>query len=573
VRGGIGLVARGWPAARLREPARVGSHPGRAARSSRIARCVMKCAVRIALPLVFLVAGLLDNVVAGQHQTGREERLRQASDVCELPRVAARLVGSPRELPPAFYGFNVNLANARASWRDPRFVRAVQDLRPGNLRYPGGTLANYWNWRTGELLQHPGAPRWPQGSPAPYRLEDLKLAVDATGASPVLVLNMLTSTLEEQLAMLRHARHLGVPVRFVELGNEFYLSDKTYIERFPTAEDYGTEATQWIDRIKKEFPEARIAAVGAHETARQAERRATWNRGLTKTLRGADAIVLHVYVGSGLGTGTKAGEAAAPTRPTGPDRGRDPWYGSPEVQEQQLRALQTPEGALKVLSMPSRAVGQLEREMQELRGFGIWVTEYNLFDRVGPLKGTWAHGLFTATMLRLFLDEPRIELTCCHVIGSPITSFATIFVNEDPFHASIVSRRVTPYTPTACGIALRAFGRAMREMRSVQKIAFEPEPPRFPSSAVPFRPLLGWSFADGRRRRLVLLNPGDKDIRLDAQALSVKGCTYEQMSACPADLVGSADDLHQTRGEAADRLMLPSYSLTLIGEGPAGEGR
>ncbi|MGB9624883.1 MAG: hypothetical protein ACPMAQ_08470 [Phycisphaerae bacterium] len=533
----------------------------------------MKHAVCVALRSVFLVAALLGNVAAGQHEAGRQEPVRPPSGVHEPAHVTARLVGSPRELSPAFYGFNVNLINAGASWRDPQLVRAVEDLFPGTLRYPGGTLANYWNWRTGELLQHPGAPGWSRGNPAPYRLEDLKLAVDATGARPVLVLNMLTSTLEEQLAMLRHASRLGLPVRFIELGNEFYLSDKTYIERFPTAEDYGTEATRWIDRIRKEFPEARIAAVGAHETARQAERRASWNRRLIDTLRGADAIVLHVYVGSGLGKGTRAGAAATPTRPTGPDRRRDPWYGSPEVQEQQLQALKTPEGARTVLSMPFRAVEQLKREMQELRGLGIWVTEYNLFDRIGPTKGSWAHGLLTATMLGLFLNEPRIELTCCHVIGSPITSFATIFVNEDPFRGSIVSRRVTPYAPTACGIALRAFGRAMRGMRSVRQIAFEPEPPRSTSSAVPFRPLMGWSFADGRRKRVVLLNLGDKDICLDVQALSVKGCPCEQMSASPADLVGSADDLHQIRAEAVDRLRLPSYSLTVIGEGPARESR
>jgi len=516
---------------------------------------------------VFLVAALTGNVAIGQQVAGHDEQARQSTEGREPSLVAAMPVGSPRDLPPAFYGFNVNLLNSGTSWRNSQLLRAAQDLCPGNLRYPGGTLANYWNWRAGAPLQHPGAPKWSKGEPIPYRLEELKLAVDATGAQPILVVNMLTSTIEEQLAMLRRARDLGLAVRYVELGNEFYLSEESYIKRFPTAEDYGAEATRWIDLIRMEFPKARIAAVGAYETARQAERRASWNGRMLKTLRGADAVVLHVYVGSGLGTITRTTTQA---KPTGSARRPNPWYGAPEIQQQQLQALKTPEGARVVLSMPFRAADRLQREMQQLPGLAVWVTEYNLFDRIGPTKGTWAHGLFTATMLGLFLEKPQIELTCCHVFGSPITSFATVFVTEDPFRESILRRRVALYTPTATGIALRAFGRAMQGMRSARKIAFEPES-QLVSTPPPFRPLVGWSFTDGRRRRAILLNLSDRPVYLDPGTLKLRGCTYEQMSASPGDVIASVEELHPARGEATDHLALPSYSLTLMREASARE--
>jgi hypothetical protein len=396
----------------------------------------------------------------------------------------------------------------------------------------------------------------------PYRLEDLKLALDATAAQPILVVNMLTSTLDEQLAMLRHATRLGFSARYVELGNEFYLSEDTYISRFPTAEDYGLEATRWIDRIKKDFPKTEVAAVGAYSTAGQSERRATWNRRLLTTLRGADAIVLHVYVGSGLGPSLKS---LTQTRLAGRDSASNPWYAAPDIQRQQLQALRTPAGAAAVLSMPFRADQQLRREIQDLPGLRVWVTEYNLFDRVGPTKGTWAHGLLTATMLGLFLENPRVELSCCHVIGSPLTSFATLFMNEDPFRDCVVSRKTTPYTPTAAGIALRAMGRAMHAMKSYQKIDFGSDRP-LSAPALPMRPLVGWRFADGRHTRDILLNLSHNDVQLDGRGLHFTDSSFEQMSAAPDDLIVSVHDLRQTRGKASDTLTLPPYSLTCIGE-------
>ena len=52
---------------------------------------------------------------------------------------------------------------------------------------------------------------------------------------------------------------MGLPVQFVELGNEFYLRNpKDYVTKFPTGADYGKMATSWIRAIRDKFPNVKI---------------------------------------------------------------------------------------------------------------------------------------------------------------------------------------------------------------------------------------------------------------------------------------------------------------------------
>ena len=152
------------------------------------------------------------------------------------------------------------------SWDNPNAVNAAVQFNPGTLRYPGGTVANYWDWQTGWFL--PGAPSGFLSAPQSiYRLHELQIAVRATGAIPIYVLNLLTSDLSTQLEMLSTAQSMGLPVQFVELGNEFYLRNPDdYVTKFPTGADYGKMTTSWIRAIRDKFPNVNIAAVGGVPT-------------------------------------------------------------------------------------------------------------------------------------------------------------------------------------------------------------------------------------------------------------------------------------------------------------------
>ena len=174
-----------------------------------------------------------------------------------------------REITPELYGFNTQTAEG-PSWSDPAFMKLLTDLAPGNLRYPGGTIGNYLDWSTGQYmakdLRDPErkAPRKPLNGPSgnkilnTYRLEELQNGIAATGATPIYMLNMLTDTLANARRMLARATELGLPVKYIELGNEFYLSftqggtppnvtgDYCKEYHYPTAISYAEEANHYI---------------------------------------------------------------------------------------------------------------------------------------------------------------------------------------------------------------------------------------------------------------------------------------------------------------------------------------
>ena len=168
--------------------------------------------------------------------------------------------GASSALSPSWFGYNPgDHAAITGPWVDPAFNTAVAALRPGSLRYPSGTAANYWDWKNGcEGL----------GSMAPCKktgvstLAKFAQTLTAANASAVLVLNMLTDTLASQLQFLAAAEAAGVPVTAVELGNEFYNEEADYVKAFPTGADYGAAASTWLKAVRAAYPSAAISVVG-----------------------------------------------------------------------------------------------------------------------------------------------------------------------------------------------------------------------------------------------------------------------------------------------------------------------
>jgi hypothetical protein len=258
-------------------------------------------------------------------------------------------------------------------------TRALQDYRGGTIRYPGGAVANYWDWQKGSVNQPAAISGTGTVKPGRVRdygftLETLLGVVRETGTTPVLDLNLLTSTLPDQLLMLHTAQRLGIPVRDVELGNEFYL-DSNYLKVFPTAASYARTVARWAPAIRAAFPGAQIAAVGSlpQSTAREK----SWNRTLI-SIAGADinAVTLHDYFGP---------------------IGKDP----------------APAQVLATAQASWRSTQQVMAAIP--RRYRIWFTEFNL-SRLGltggePARGTtWLHGLYVAELMSLFDQSPRVQL-------------------------------------------------------------------------------------------------------------------------------------------------------------------
>src|SRR4029079_15649188 len=66
--------------------------------------------------------------------------------------------GPTRPLSPTFVGLNGNNLQQRLRWDRADLDTALAAVRPGALRYPGGTIGNYWSWRDGWFQ---GGGPWP----------------------------------------------------------------------------------------------------------------------------------------------------------------------------------------------------------------------------------------------------------------------------------------------------------------------------------------------------------------------------------------------------------------------------
>eukprot|EP00041_Stephanoeca_diplocostata_P011432 m.189789 g.189789 ORF g.189789 m.189789 type:complete len:578 (-) comp18532_c0_seq1:262-1995(-) len=388
------------------------------------------------------------------------------------------------------------------------------------IRYPGGTVSGYWDWRQGWVISNADhAQRFPNATSgymfsqyAPlddngtkfYTLDNLKreyLDTCALGGRPAernaagvmhgpvvnFVLNMLTRELPDQLELLRYADNIGIPVRLVELGNEYYCSrdaNSDVSDRFASAEAYAANATAWATAIKQVFPNASVSVVGREYRSGDVGRAATWTDIVASAVDKSvvDAITFHPYWGAGVP----------------PSATSHNFTGNSTEQELQFTALNTPRGISA--SLRSAAGKQLQSVRNYTNstltnvfdGLDIRITELNVFDRIGTSKYTWLHALQVASAHVILAATPKVKEIIHHSFDG-CCGFATTFV--PPMEAYFAGRLVPPlpqamgaipnnsFTAPGCILhELAAFYRNVSALstaaaQEVAPMEFSPEPP------------------------------------------------------------------------------------------------
>ena len=130
-----------------------------------------------------------------------------------------------------FFGFNGQNTNETGfGYDNPAVVNSLSLVHASTLRFPGGTVANYWDWKNGNYIEPISPATGCFGLPSDFgstfpqnnnTLANFKNALNKTSAKPIWTLNLLTDDLASQLSMLSEAKCLGLPVEYIELGNEF----------------------------------------------------------------------------------------------------------------------------------------------------------------------------------------------------------------------------------------------------------------------------------------------------------------------------------------------------------------
>jgi hypothetical protein len=351
----------------------------------------------------------------------------------------------------------------------------------------------------------------------------------------------LDQLLQDQLAMLRAASALGIPVDYVELGSEFYFlgngaksnTNRDFVNRFATAQDYAAEADRWAAAIHAEFPAAHVSIVGTlQQAAGNAPRRLSWNASIAGVfMPHVDAITMHDYYPAQLDA----------------SRSLPLLLATPFVNSAEYHA-------------DARGYHSLDAT-----GKPIWVTEYNVGTNDDTVKTEWAHGLMTATKSLLYLADPVFERVTMFDLASP--QFGSL-------------NRAAPYTTYAQGEAMQVYAPALRGATSVEALSFPASgdvtvtidaQAHVAAGQFSYPSLLGFAFGgDGAPRSLVVVNESAQPYQFGlGRVLGDVAYSYAQKAADPATVVDGDHPpaLAAGTGRAGDPLTLPPYSITRVDVG------
>ncbi|MDQ3049331.1 MAG: hypothetical protein M3Q95_00450 [Bacteroidota bacterium] len=462
------------------------------------------------------------------------------------------------ELTDYFNGYNAQMLRG-PSWQASGFVEQVKGLYPGLIRYPGGTVSSYWDWKTGWFLKDiPLRKEWKSVTiENPIKLEDLKFACDKTGARPLFVLNMMTSTLNYQIEMLEHASKIGLPVQFVELDNEFYLGDEFYIKKYPTGKEYGEVCNEWIAAIKQKFKGVKVGIIGnsiregaAKKEKPHAQRGQNWNRDLLAVVKNADAMTFHVYGGGGMNylgnfSATDDEETAAKAN---------------AVQQ----AFDRKESIQYALSIPFIRWNNSNTYDYKIlpSGMKAWITEYNLFEREGVVAGTWAHGLYALMQSLLFMENQDSELICYHNLTTT-AQFAAIFNSDNAFYKAVKQKPTPLFGYTAAGHCLALSGKAMDGGGKATQLKFTNNEMISAARGQQYPSLYGWKITGAKGTRIIVANLSAKAVTTDFKAVAGATVRYTQIHAEPHLQIAEEKEVNRKSG-TGQLISLPPYSVTLI---------
>lgn len=443
-----------------------------------------------------------------------------------------------REVPARFLGFDYKVYRTNyvhdAAWR-----QAVQELRPALLRYPGGNHANFWDWRAGRPTDLLVRQRAPGTVFEPHTLDDQAQLLADTGAEPVWSLNILTSTLEEQVEWLRAIRARGLPIHRVELGNELFFNEATSRDQFPNGRGYGRKATEWMRALRREFPGVRCGVplwAPLHE--RRSTRLRQWNAQVMEKAHEPDAAILHVYVNSGLA------DAAA-------------------LSDTGLVAA--------ALGRPRLAMDRLRRQAVLPPDLPWWITEFNQIDSDKPAMRGGLPGLMVAHLLMEFLAEPRVE--CALLYQLTESSGLAALHGRAVAYAGFPGRPAEPGARTAAGAVMRLAADAMAGRPHARALRVEQEPQtgvRDAGESIRYASLRGYVFSGATNdTQALLVNLSADPVELDLRVPGWPAVGGEVLRLPPDQPILGRSDLRVIALEPSSRLSVPGYAVLRLFAAPA----
>jgi hypothetical protein len=455
-------------------------------------------------------------------------------------KVIVQASAQKRVLPAQFFGFSAEDIKSAACtnlWFGPKIPSQIALIHASLLRIPGGTTSQWIDWSTGKFIDS-SADRFSNAGRKPLTLSDWARIVKMSRTIPVFDLDVVNSSLNDQLLMLHAAARLGMPIRYVELGNELWdPTEPTYAHLYPTGADYGLAMNSWISAIKEVFPSAMIAVSGVDSSDllfAGIPRMATWNASMLGVVRGESAITFHPY------WLLPAGYPA----------------GAPQSVVQTVLA-----GLTEWKKFSSETLPVLPT------GVGAWLTEWNEADwlKQGGHQ-SWIQALTVAAFALDNATNPEIDMSLLHDVVDQTANPEELGISEQFAALSTNSKgtRLTGRAANAYTLSL-VFG-SIKYGESLQSLNFINGP-----SIVGVAGLEGVRITSADRRPgFILINLSGQSEDVDCSGLSSGQLTAVTLTAAPTADPGFIANNHvekivtrTTRATGLD-FQIPKYSIMSI---------
>jgi len=224
-------------------------------------------------------------------------------------------LGNPRPLRGPIFGVSTTAFYERLL-DDPAKIAVLKNMSVGLDRFPGGSDANFYNWRTGliEIKEYPNSSSYVQfwvkaaaniarGKPDGVSFEQYESFSRQIGSSIIIVPNLESSTIADQVEWFKRLAGEGIVPQRIELGNEFWVAmgnDPASLGRWPDEPGSMRVMKQYLDALRPYLPanaqvavQAAAGAIGARK-GRFGQRLRQWDEDL-RPEPWFDAVTLHLY--------------------------------------------------------------------------------------------------------------------------------------------------------------------------------------------------------------------------------------------------------------------------------------
>lgn len=306
--------------------------------------------------------------------------------------------------PDLLYTYNTNLLLSTAfngiNYSSADMYKAISELKPAGLRFPGGTIGNNYLWKEDNFSEQPGdktkwaaqALRMFRKSGQSYDLPGYIELCKRKNLVPIYMLNIYEETPESTIELVQMFEDKGLPLKYLELGNEPFWDPRSH-----------NDVTAYIKfskpialALRERFPDLMIGACfGPFNRRGKYETR--WNNTLAKE-DFYDAIIHHEYFG-GQGIAVDEGSDAA------------------------LNELLFPDGFISHIVEESRD--------HDRKDMPIWITEWNVgLKGLKQWKNSGAEIMFLGAVFHELMENSKdVTIASFHQIYQG--NFGTFEFNKE----------------------------------------------------------------------------------------------------------------------------------------------